>query len=469
MSLIVQGMAALLAVAHLIAAFIASGHALLTKHDPRSAWGWIAVCLLFPLAGSLLYYLFGVNRVRRRARVLIRADTPIGPGRHPQDAIPAALEALALTADALTGRPALGGNVIQALHDGEEAYPAMLEAIHKAEHSVWLSTYLFRRDQAGRAFADALTEAHQRGVQVRVLIDGFGVLYGLGLMHWVLRRRGVPVALFFPPRLLPPMLYMNLRNHRKIMVVDGVQAFVGGMNIGDHHQIGHPRGGVVSDLHFCLRGPIVAQLAAVFVSDWRVTTRKALARPPMPEPLPDGVICRVITDGPDKDIDKLFLILLNAMAVARTSIRIMTPYFIPSGEVAVALRTAALRGVQVELVLPARSNLRFVDYACRHHLADLIEAGVKVYLQPDPFAHHKLFIVDDCYAQIGSANMDPRSLRLNFEIAVEIYDEGVAGQLAQEISRRREQSRLLALTELRQRRLLTKLRDAFFWLFSPYL
>ncbi len=469
MTLLVHWLTATLAIAHLIAAFLAAGHALISKPDPRSAWGWISVCLLFPLAGSLLYYLFGINRVRRRARQMFEPEPLRTCGSHPRLSLPEPLESLALTADALTGRVALAGNQLQTLHNGDEAYPAMLAAIAQARDRVWLSTYLFNRDRTGHEFLDALAAASARGVEVRVLIDGIGQLYGLSLMHWTLRRHGIRVASFFPPRLLPPMLYINLRNHRKTLIIDDHLGFCGGMNIGDQHRLERPGKSPVSDLHFGLRGPIVRQLAESFATDWHTSTGETLKLPEPSTPLAAGAICRVITDGPDADLDKLFLILLNAIAVARRQILLMTPYFIPGPELAAALKTAALRGVDVSILLPARSNLRFVDYACRHHLPDLLQAGVRVYLQPPPFAHHKLMVIDDCYAQIGSANLDPRSLRLNFEIAVEIYDSPLASMLAREITMRRDQAQALAAAELAARHLPTRLRDAFFWLFSPYL
>jgi cardiolipin synthase A/B len=252
--------------------------------------------------------------------------------------------------------------------------------------------------------------------------------------------------------------------------VDGEIAFTGGMNIADYHMVTQPRvRKPVQDVHFRLRGPVVAQLAAVFAEDWRVATREALPLPPVPQAYRDGAMCRVITDGPDEDVDKLELILVAAISQARHRVCIMTPYFIPSHELASAMKAAALRGVEVDIVLPQRSNLRFVDWATRHQLAPLLQHGVRVHQQAPPFAHSKLLVVDDAYAQIGTANIDPRSLRLNFELAVEIYDAAVAAALAAPIDAARENGVPVTLAALNGRRLPARLRDAFFWLFSPYL
>lgn len=455
-----------------VAAFTAGGHALLNARDPRAAWGWIAVCLLFPLAGALLYYLFGINRVRRRARSLLdlAVEAPANNVAHIAPPIPESQQALLRTGDALTGRPALPGNHITPLFDGDTAYPEMLAAIAGATHSVWLASYIFRNDQTGRQFMDALSEAQQRGVEVRVLVDGVGAYYGFSFPVFWLRRRGVRAARFLPPRLIPPMLNINLRNHRKLLVVDGVTAFTGGMNIAEYHRVSETRSRhPVVDVHFRVNGPVVAQLAHSFAEDWRSTTWERLTLPRTPDALPEGATARVITDGPDDDLDKLAFMLLAAVGIARQRIRIMTPYFLPSPELTAALQSAALRGVAVTVVLPTRSNLRFVDWATRNVLTPLIESGVRVLLQPPPFAHSKLFVVDDDYAQIGTANIDPRSLRLNFELALECYAPALAAQLHERFDAVERRSTLVEITTLKGRRLPARLRDAFFWLFSAYL
>lgn len=462
-----------LATLYPLAAFTAGGHALLNARDPRAAWGWIAVCLLFPLAGALLYYLFGINRIRLRARQLVGGEPDAAQRIRDETAalaIPETLQELAHIADAVAGRPALPGNHVELLHNGDAAYPQMLAAIESAQRSVWLASYIFRRDRTGRAFADALGAAARRGVEVRVLVDGFGAYYGLSFPTLMLRWRGVRAVRFLPPRLLPPMLHINLRNHRKLLVVDGEQAFTGGMNIAEYHRlIGSRARHPVADVHFRVTGPVVGQLAGVFAEDWRIATRERLALPAAPPPLDRGAVCRVITDGPDDELDKLSFTLLGAISVARHRVCIMTPYFLPSAELTAALQAAALRGVDVLVILPARSNLRFVDWATQNALPPLLSSGVRVLRQPAPFAHSKLFAVDGCYAQISTANWDPRSLRLNFELAVEVYDAGTAGRITAHIDAVQARSAPVTLAALGARRLPTRLRDAFFWLFSSYL
>jgi cardiolipin synthase len=450
-----------------LCATFGSVHALLTKPDPRSAMGWIATGWLLPFAGTLFYLLFGVNRVRTRARQLRAGLAPTGGGIGtplPEDFA----SQLTRIGDAVTQRPRLPGNEVVALENGENAFPLMLEAIRGAQHSVWLSTYIFETDPVGREFIAALAAAVARGVQVHVLVDGIGEWYSWPHAVRVLRHAGVRAARFLPPRFAMPMLSLNLRNHRKLLIVDGQIGFVGGMNIGGR-EVGKAHHRRMADLHFRVTGPAVSQLAECFAADWRFAAHQGLTPPPAAKPAAGSCVCRVITEGPDEDANKLLFVILGALSVAHRQVLIMTPYFIPPPELTAALQTAALRGVEVCLVLPARSNLRYVDWATRRWLPPLLERGIQVYLQPPPFSHTKLIVIDGSYAQIGSANIDPRSLRLNFEIAVEVYDETVCAQLAKYVlSARDHATRFPPEPPLRQS-LPGRLRDSLFWLLSPYL
>ena len=297
--------AALLLLLHVGCASVAAIHALLTKSDPRSAFGWIVVCWLFPLAGSLLYAFFGINRVRSRARQL-RSGLPTMRDASPAVA-PSSSEAVAqLTriGDAVTQWSRVPGNSVEPLENGENAFPPMLKAIAAARHSVWLATYIFETDPVGREFIDALAGAAARGAEVRVLIDGVGEWYSWPHAVSLLRTAGVRAARFLAPRLLPwPRLAVNLRNHRKLLIVDGEIGFLGGMNIGGREvgKAGHRR---MADLHFEVHGPIVTQLARAFLIDWQFAAGEELQIGAAPEPA-GPAICRAITDGPDEDNDKL--------------------------------------------------------------------------------------------------------------------------------------------------------------------
>jgi len=466
---------------HFPVAVLAAGHALLFKSDCRAALGWIAVCLLFPLVGPLLYFLFGINRIHTRAQKLKRLfplqfdEDFERPDNKPEPVMSALslspqLSEIVRISCAVTRRPMVAGNTIEILENGEKAYPAMLAAIEKSQHSLFLSTYIFETNKTGRQFIDALARAARRGVDVRVIIDGIGEINYFPRAGTLLKKQGVRIARFLPPRLIPPALHINLRNHRKILVADGQVGFAGGMNIGDRHLAEVPENPQrVVDVHFRLTGPVVGQIEQVFLEDWGFCTGEQMSFETMSPTGEGGVICRTIVEGPNEDHDKLSSIIFGAVATARRKISIMTPYFLPSHELIAALQNAALRNVEVDILLPAKNNLRFVQWATAKMLWQLLQRGVRIHYQPPPFVHSKLFIVDDQYAQIGSANIDPRSLRLNFELAVEVFGEPVAEVLAPHFQQRLMNARKISLEEVEARSIPIRIRDALFWLFSPYL
>ena len=470
-----------LVVLALIVAAIAMWHALLYKRDPRAAMGWISVCLLFPIVGSILYFFFGINRVHHRAQLwkdgrYQRRFVDFERGEEPLSEVPCykgvegEFAPLIRATYALTGLPLLAGNRVAVLRNGEAAFPAMLDAINKATRSIDLCTYIFENNSSGQAFVSALSTAVTRGVTVRVVVDAMGELYSWPRISQRLQGCGVRVERFNPPRFMAQVPGLNLRNHRKLLVVDDSVGFAGGMNIGDRHFVA--RGLTrkpTADTHFKFEGPVVAQLAMGFAQTWQLASGEASAIR-VGEPAMCGVSrCRVIVDGPDLNLDKLSNVLLAAIAQAKKSIRIVTPYFLPSREMLAALQTAALRGVAVTLLLPEKNNLVYVHWAMRNMLWELLYYNISVAYRAPPFNHSKLFMVDSGYVLIGSANLDPRSLRLNYELSVEIYDALMATELEQEFDEGFTRSSIVSLDELDGRSLLTRSRDALCWLFSPYL
>ncbi len=457
-------------------ALFASAHAILNKRDVRAALGWVGFIWFAPVVGPLAYLVLGVNRIRRRARALrlpeVRAKVP-DELRPPPPALPAGAEHLAplvSLADGVVRRPLVAGNAVTLLPGGEAAYPAMLAAIDRAERSVTLCTYIFDPGEAGSAFEEALGRARHRGVQVRVLVDAVGARYRWPPAHRRLRRRGVPAALFLP-RLTPSWLpFVNLRNHRKILVVDGSVGFTGGMNVRDDFLPGPGRAPFM-DLHARLEGPIVAQLQAVFAEDWLFTTGETLeghAFFPSPRRA-GGVLARGVADGPDEDFETIRWLLLGALATARERVRIATPYFLPDAGIVGAIDVSVMRGVAVDLVLPERGNIPLVQWAQTAQLWQVLERGCRVWLSPPPFDHSKVMVVDGIWSLLGSANWDPRSLRLNFEFDVECWDAALAQGLEALVEERIARSRQLTLADVDGRSLPAKLRDGVARLFSPYL
>lgn len=460
-----------LTVLHVALSATVTAHVLLRKRDVGASVGWIGLAWLSPFLGSALYGLLGINRVRGRARTLERprprdegVPAPASPP-HADDA----LAAIDRTAHRLTRRAAAPGNAVAVLHNGDEAYPRMLAAIDGAAASIGLSSYILRDDSAGGPILDALTRAHRRGVEVRVLVDGIGGGYFLSPAYRRLRRDGVPVARFMHSPLPWRMPFLNLRSHKKILVVDGRVGFTGGLNIGRENLLRGDPADPVRDTHFALHGPVVSQLAEAFARDWQLVTGAEIPAPRREADAPPsaGASARVVTSGPDQDLEKIEILVMQAITCARRSVGIMTPYFLPDERLITALALAALRGVEVDIVVPERSNHRLVDWGTRAHVGPLLAAGCRIWCNPPPFDHSKLMVVDGVWSLVGSSNWDVRSFRLNFELDVEVH--GVA--LAETLSRtmREKRGRRLGAAELARRSLVVRLRDAAARLALPYV
>lgn len=460
-----------------LAALLASGHILLHKRDSRAAALWIGLIWLLPMLGPLLYLVLGVNRIRRRALSLGIHKTisrPVPENLGETQPIEAQhLQQLARAVGHVVAQPLTPGNHVQALVNGDEAFPAMLAAIESATTSIALATYILDNDPSGRQFADALGRAVNRGVTVRVLLDAAGTRYSWPNITHRLKRAHVPFARFLPASLWTPwrVATINLRNHRKLLVLDGRTAFTGGMNIRHGNVLADHPNGAVQDLQFRVEGPIVTRLQEAFVNDWAFTTGETLADNSWFPDLKEcgTVVARVITDGPDEDFEKLRWALLAALAEARTTVQIVTPYFLPDAALVTALNLAALRGVRVDILLPAKNNLPFVHWASRALWWQVLKRGCHLWLTPPPFDHSKLMIVDGHWVLVGSANWDVRSLRLNFELNVECYGHDFATEMEAVVQRKLRGAREVTLAEVNAWSLPAKLRDALARLFSPYL
>jgi cardiolipin synthase len=466
----------------LLLSVVAAVHAVLYKRDSRAAVLWVGFIWLVPLGGAILYFIMGVNRIRRRA-VLLRGNmeryrtaphaVPCQPDELEHHLPPQArhLSSLAEAVNKLGVRPLLPGNRIEPLVNGDQAYPAMLDAIGRAKHSIALSTYIFDRDEVGMAFARSLGAAVRRGVEVRVLIDATGSHYSWPAIGGALRHEKVRFARFLPTFPIWQLLSLNLRNHRKILVVDGKTGFTGGLNLRIGHWLEKKPSSPVQDVHVRVEGPVVAELQEVFADDWLFTTGESLRGEkwfPQLESM-GPMIARGIADGPDEDYDKMRWTILSALASARESIRVATPYFLPGPGLISELNVAAMRGVQVDILLPARSNLPVVHWASQAQWWQVLEHGCRLWLTPPPFDHSKLFVVDDCWSLVGSANWDPRSLRLNFEFNVECYDAELAAKLTGLFESKRSEARRVTIEEVDARRLPIRLRDGVARLFTPFL
>lgn len=454
-------------------ALATAAHALLNKRDSKAAFGWIGLCIILPAIGPIVYLMFGINRVQSRAQrdYLSRVSRdslqtiPDPPGTD--------FRPLSTIGEKLTHKGLSSCDQLDIYENGEELYPAMIQAIDEAQDRVLLASYIFDNDETGRRVADALAAAQARGVEVKVLIDGMGEWMCRPRIGGELKKRNLEFERFNPITLIPPSLKVNMRNHRKLLIVDGLYAFTGGQNIGDRHladRVDNPHR--VQDIHFGLCGKIVDEMERSFWQDWYycIGSRQVQKfRGANVNVMDSDIWSRLITDGPNKYLDRLSQLFVGVISAARYRVLIMTPYFLPTFDLIGALVAAHLRGVQVQILLPGHNNIRLAHWGSQNTIRQLLEAGLDLRYQPPPFVHSKLLLVDDCYAMIGSANIDPRSLRLNYELGVELFSEEVNARLSQYFEHRVAAAEPITLEQINSRSLPVRLRDSLAWLFSPYL
>jgi cardiolipin synthase len=477
----------IIAVLGVLVAVGTTAHIVLFKSDVRAAIGWAGLVWLAPFVGAILYWMLGINRIRRRAGLLRRgialsSDFTQEIAAKQQEAaflpatMPGRFAALATAVGTTSGQALMPGNTVEPLVDGDAAYPAMIAAIDAATVSVAMTSYIFDNDRAGAMFADALERAVKRGVTVRVLIDGVGARYSKPPITGVLTARGITIARFLPHIFPLANPYFNLRSHRKIMVVDGRTGFVGGMNVREGCLLlamppGAPSKEATQDIHARVTGPVVRQLMETIAFDWHFTTKEVLEGPAwFPDLEATGpVVARGVPDGPDEDFETLHDTILSALSVAHHSVQIVTPYFLPDEPLIDALRVASMRGVRVDLVLPEKNNLTVVAWAAMAGLWHVLKWGVRVYFSRPPFDHSKIMVVDETWCMLGSANWDPRSLRLNFEYNIECYDAALATKLTAIIQEKIATARLFTSAEWQRQHLLIRLRNGVARLGQPYL
>jgi cardiolipin synthase len=456
---------------------------LLKKRNPTVAVAWCLIVLFVPVLGALLFWAFGYNYVHRRVRRK-RSHRRSFPAHHP----PASLEAtrgaeegapatrpelppLARLALAVNAFPVSHGNAITLYHDTDHAFAAVLDAVRAARHHIHLEFFILRSDQTGAQLYNLLAEKAWAGVQVRLLYDSVGALFLRRRMLQPLLRAGGKVCEFLPVNPLRSWVQVNLRNHRKIVVVDGQLAFTGGMNIGDEYLGKSRRFGYWRDTFLRLEGPAVAGLQRIFTEDWHFAARQALTAPAYFPPLPrvgDHVV-QVVESGPDQEANSLREIYFGAILSAQRRLWIASPYFVPDTGLLDALRLARYRGVDVRLLCILKPDHFLSFYASRYYWADMLAVGAKVYQYAKGMMHAKVVLVDDDWAMVGSANLDNRSLHLNFEAACMFYSPDLIAELDRQFTEDLRQSIQLDPVNYARRPFLGRLTENACRLFSPVL
>lgn len=388
------------------------------RRSPTGTIAWLLAIILIPYFGVPLYLMLGGRKMKRSAAGKLQPHLSKHPQRLnvPQTRVDELLESYSLPS-------ASEGNRLELLTDGCDIYTRLVELIDKAQSSIYLSTFIFRTDAVGKDILLRLTQKAAQGLDVRVLLDGFGAIQTGGRFFKPLVHAGGKYA-FFMHRMFRGRT--NLRNHRKIAIFDSRTVLAGGTNIGVEYLGPAPDPKRWSDLSFILEGPAVTAYREIFNSDWAFTSGQApdvLADTPNEAVSPESgsTIVQVVPSGPDVAGDPLYDAIMTAIFSAQRSVRIVTPYFIPDEPLLNALQMAVRRGVDVRIIVPAKSNHPMTDIARRIYLRDICQAGAKVYFHTEGMIHAKAVLVDRLLAMIGSANMDSRSLFLNYEVMLLVY------------------------------------------------
>ena len=416
---------------------------ILQRKSPVSTLAWIMVLNLMPVVGLLVYAYFGPQRIKRqrlkrwhkRAALMSREDVSALRAERPD--VPAWAVQHARLIEAASGLPMSSAQSVDVLASGGATLDALLREIDGARGHIHLEYYIFEPDETGSRLLQALIAKARAGVKVRLLVDAIGSPKLLSRRHRRLldefRAAGGEFAVFHPARLDRLRPLVNLRTHRKIVVIDGHTGFVGGINVTDDENEHIRPDHAYRDTHLLIRGGAVRWLQYVFLRDWHY----AEGRPPapdedlLPEQAPGALPVQIVTSGPDSDTEAIHRAMIDALNMARERIWLATPYFVPTEAAYIALTNAAMRGVQVKLMVPEKSDSRVVTAAARSYFKELQDAGVLVFEYHDRMLHAKTLVVDTLYGSVGSANFDNRSFRLNFEVMAVVMDRAFNQRLAE--------------------------------------
>ena len=443
---------------------------------PMAAVSWILALMALPVLGLFLWWLFGRNHLERRRHRKRRAHNAIAERLEdvreslavPPSQVPSLLPLRQLPAELADSIfPPTDGNQVELLANGAQAFDAMEEIIASATHHIHALFYIWKNDETGRRFRDLLIEKAKAGVEVRVLCDAIGAPALATQFSRPLRKAGGQTARFLPPQLFSLTPRINFRNHRKILVADGRVGVIGGFNIGHEYRT------IWRDMGVRIEGPAVDQLQEVFADDWYYVKHEDLAARDYfgqyKRGGPGSAAVAVIASGPDTHYNPIHDALFMAINRCEKRLLITTPYFIPSRSLDAAIRSARFRGVDVRLMLPAHSDVRLVRYAARSYYPELLEVGARIFEYQPSMLHAKVMVFDDNLAVIGSANLDARSFRLNFEASCFVGGTKLNHELAEQFEADQKQCEEITLEHLEQLPFSAKLIDAGAQLLSPLL
>lgn len=422
----------LLVVCGFVLALVILGRLLREHRPPGNALAWILAILLIPYIGVPLYLIFGGRKLRRLASLKESLQEPrLTP---PTLVTTTNAEKLLVATGCPPGR---AGNRVSLLATGEEAANGLAELIDSAQHSIYLETFILSRDRVGRALLEKLCAKAQQGVKVYLLLDAWGSLFSYGRFVRPLKKAGGKVGVFLPMLPVRKIWSANLRNHRKIWIADEKRAIIGGRNIGKEYMGFTPSESRWLDFNVAIEGPAVNDLCRIFTSDWNFATGQTLTaevRQPAAAPLPPQAgLIQIIPSGPDTPANRLYEGVLTATVDAKRRIWFVTPYFVPDETLVQSLSLMARLGRDIRVIVPWCSNHLLADWARGSYLRELIKSGVRCYGLKNKMIHTKITLIDDNIAVVGSANLDMRSLLLNYEVAAFCYSPHEIQQIGRHV------------------------------------
>lgn len=412
-------------------------HVLMDNRQPAKTMAWALVIYFVPFVGILFYVFFGINTRKERMvserslnQLSKRSMLEFVEQRNLQVS-PAEKQMVELFVNQNFALP-FKDNEVDIYTDGYQYVPALLKAIHEARNHIHVDLYIFTDDALGRLVADALIDKAKDGVEVRVIYDDVGCWNVKHHFFERMREEGIEVSPFLPVRFPSFTSKVNYRNHRKIIVIDGLVGFIGGMNIADRYVKG-AGGQPWRDTMLRIRGGAVYGLQRAFLIDWYFVDRTLISNrryyPPIAGVMPNDCVAQIVTSSPITPYPEIMQGYVRLILAARHYVYIETPYFLPTEPVLFSLKTAALGGIDIRIIVPSQSDARFVEWASRSYLREMVQAGVKVYLYQAGFLHSKLLVSDDTLASCGSTNVDFRSFENNFESNAFFYDSSTALRL----------------------------------------
>lgn len=481
-------MPAILVAFNLLLVILTVGWVLMTKTDSTSAVAWILLVVFLPYLGAILFFFFGyqhVNRpIRRKRRHKQRYQSPADPASYSSQLRPKEVPITeGSTSDSLSrlafrcGAYAVTfGNQVEFYHDGVVAIAAMLDAIRNARHHIHILVFIFQCDELGKELIELLATKAREGVEVRLLYDAMGSHRLTQRFLRPLHEAGGKSSVFLPLNLFRRRLQINMRNHRKILVVDGQVGFVGGLNFGDEYLCRSPKFGYWRDTHLRIEGPAVVDLQRLFAEDWNFASGELLHESTsaadcyfQAKNLTGAYPIQVIDSGPDRDLKAIREVTFAAILRAQRRLWIASPYFVPDAALLDALKLAAFNGVDVRLLGQLKPDKWIPQLAARYWWSQVLPAGVKVYQYRKGMMHAKVMLVDDEFASVGTANLDNRSMHLNFEVNCLLYSRPAVVLLDEQFRRDFEESEQIDLAVFARRPFVARLAENACRLLSPIL